>query len=250
MSLDKIGRVAVRDVTVHYDKVRGNLGTVIRSALGKTDDQSETRAALADVNLALKDGDRLALLGLNGAGKSTLLKVIAGIFQPIEGEIVVNGSISPLFDVGLGMDGDLSGRQNLYVRGLFLGMNREQVKSIEGEIIAFTGLGDVIDMPVRTYSAGMYIRLAFAIATSVKPEILLMDEGLGAGDAWFRERAKSRLDEFISRAGVLILATHDRSLAEQYCKSCAVLDRGKVVFTGTIDEGFEVVSRLSGDNSA
>jgi len=203
--------------------------------------------ALRDVSFTLSAGDRLALLGLNGAGKTTLLKVLAGIYQPTRGTLVTDGTVAPLFDVGLGMDGDLTGRQNLVARGLFLGLTQSEIAEVEHEIIEFTGLEPHIDLPVSTYSAGMYIRLAFAVVTSLTPEILLLDEGVGVGDAEFRDRAERRMDSFLKRAGILVFSSHDFALVHRYCDQALVLHEGSVIFHGPIDDGVECLSQLVRD---
>ena len=200
--------------------------------------------ALKDVNLTLQDGDRLALLGLNGAGKTTLLKVMAGIYEPTTGSLSVDGNVAPLFDVGLGMDGDMTGRQNLIARGLFLGLTRTAIADLEEEIIDFTDLAEYIDYPVNTYSAGMYIRLAFAVVTSLTPEILLMDEGIGVGDAEFREKAHARMDAFLRRAGVLVLSSHDFGLVREYCDQALVLHEGVPMFHGSVEDGIHFLEDL------
>lgn len=200
--------------------------------------------ALRGVSLSLADGDRLAILGLNGAGKTSLLKVMAGVYEPTAGRLDVRGRVAPLFDVGLGMDGDLTGRQNLMARGLFLGLTRAQIADVELEIVEFTGLAEVIDMPVSTYSAGMYIRLAFAVVTSLTPEVLLMDEGVGLGDAEFRDKAEARLDGFLRRAGILVLSSHDYDLVRRYCDRSLVLHEGVPVFDGPVDDGVAFLEDL------
>lgn len=200
--------------------------------------------ALTDVSFTLEEGARLAVLGLNGAGKTTLLKVLAGIYPPTAGRVEVHGRVAPLFDVGLGMDGDLTGRQNLVARGLFLGMTPQEVKEVEQEIIDFTGLGSFIDLPVSTYSAGMYIRLAFAVVTSLTPEILLLDEGIGVGDAEFRDRAQSRLEAFMSRASILVLSSHDLSLVRSFCTRALVLQEGAVRFHGPVEEAIQCLGEV------
>lgn len=244
-------RVVARDVGLAYEVPGRGLGARV-AEWARRGSSSPTRRparinALRDVSLSLEAGARLAILGLNGAGKTTLLKVLAGVYQPTSGWVDVEGMVAPLFDVGLGMDGDLTGRQNLVARGLFLGMTPKEIAAVEEEIIEFTGLGPFIDLPVSTYSAGMYIRLAFAVVTSLTPEILLLDEGIGVGDAEFRDRAQARLETFIDRAGILVLASHDLSLVRRFCDQALVLHEGAVRFTGPVDEAFAYMSAIVDD---
>lgn len=239
-------RLTVDDIHLAYEVPGRGLGGMIGDRVRRRSSAVRPRRihALRGVSLSMVAGDRLALLGLNGAGKTTLLKVMAGIYEPASGQVTAEGAIAPLFDVGLGMDADLTGRQNLVARGLFLGLTRSQVAGMEEEIVEFTGLAEHIDLPVSTYSAGMYIRLAFAIVTSLTPEILLMDEGIGAGDAEFRERAQARVSTFMRRAGILVLASHDYGLVREYCDQALVLHDGLPVFHGPVEGGIAHLENL------
>lgn len=238
--------ISLRDVDVVYGLPGQSIGGLLARRKGSVArSHARTRKSLDGVSISIGEGERWALLGLNGAGKTTLLKVIAGIYAPIRGTVSTVGRIVPLLDIGLGMDGELTGRQNLVARGLFLGMSRQEILEREDEIIDFTELHEHIDLPVSTYSAGMYVRLAFAISTSVTPEILLVDEGIGAGDAVFQVKARARLDDFLDRAGIVAFASHDHALVRQYCNKAIVLHHGKVVFSGHVDEGFHYLSDLA-----
>ena len=188
--------------------------------------------ALDGVTLHLRHGDRLGLVGHNGAGKTTLLRVIAGIYEPALGKVKIEGRVAPLFDISLGMDPEASGYENIFLRGLFLGMTRKQVRERIDEIAAFTELGGFLDLPIRTYSAGMRMRLAFAVSTSIDPDILLLDEGIGAGDASFLEKAKARLEGFTNKAGIIVLASHSGVLIRQICRTAVVMERGRIVHLG------------------
>ena len=192
--------------------------------------------ALEDVSLALEQGDRLGLVGPNGAGKTTLLRVLAGAYEPTRGRVERCGRTAPLLNVSLGIDGEATGYENIMTRGLFLGLPPEQVRARMDEIAAFTELGDYLAMPVHTYSAGMRLRLAFAVCTSFDPEILLMDEWLGMGDRAFVEKAKRRLEQFVERAGILVLASQNTSLLRRVCSTGVFLVRGRVKCFGLIDE--------------
>ena len=195
--------------------------------------------ALDKVSLSLAHGDRLGLIGPNGAGKTTLLRVLAGAYEPTRGRVWRHGRTAPLLNVSLGIDSEATGYENIMTRGLFLGLMPEQVRERMDEIAAFTELGDFLSMPVHTYSAGMRLRLAFAVCTCFEPEILLMDEWLGIGDRSFVEKAKRRLEEFVDRAGILVLASQNAALLRRVCTTGAVLDAGKIVAMGPIDEVLE-----------
>lgn len=195
--------------------------------------------ALDDVCLTIEHGDRLGLVGHNGAGKTTLLRVMAGIHEPTAGRVVISGRAVPFFDIGLGMDIESTGYENIQLRGLYLGLSRAEIKQKVEEIANFTELGQFLEMPLRTYSQGMHTRLAFAISTCIHPEILLLDEGLGAGDAAFLEKARRRLDDFVASAGIMVLASHNEHLIRQMCKTAVLLAHGRVVMTGPPDAVFE-----------
>jgi ABC-type polysaccharide/polyol phosphate transport system ATPase subunit len=207
--------------------------------IGRDSNQRVTIEALHDVSLSLVSGDRVALIGANGAGKTTLLRVMAGIYEPTVGEVAIRGRISPMFDIGLGIDSDLSGYDNIQIRGRVLGLSHQEVEDRLPEIAEFTELGDYLQMPVRIYSAGMLVRLTFAIATCFKPEVLLMDEWIVAGDAQFIEKAQRRVDNFVNDASVLVLASHDLEICRRWCNKGLWLDRGQIVRYGDISEVIE-----------
>jgi lipopolysaccharide transport system ATP-binding protein len=185
--------------------------------------------ALSDINLELKAGDRLGLTGHNGAGKSTLLRTLAGVYEPSVGEFVRRGTVSSLIDPSLGIEPDATGFENIMLRGLVMGMSKKQIDELTPSIIDFSGLGDYINMPVRTYSTGMMMRLAFSISTSVQADILLMDEWLSVGDAEFTEKAEQRMKDVVSSAGILVLASHSPKLIENECNRVIHLEHGRIV---------------------
>ena len=193
-------------------------------------------SALSDINLDLMPGDRLGIIGPNGAGKTTLLKVMAGIYPVLEGKIFVDGIVSPIFSTSLGMDTDDTGMQNIITIGMTLGMTHEEVRSKAGAIAEFSQLGDFLSLPVRTYSSGMQLRLSFAIATAIDPGILLLDEGLGAGDARFAEQAKRRMAELVEKSTALVIASHSEAMIENMCNKAILLDSGKIIAEGPVDE--------------
>lgn len=185
--------------------------------------------ALQNICLDLKEGDRLGVVGHNGAGKSTLLRVISGVYEPIEGSIHIEGKVSSMIDLSLGMDGEATGIENIFLRGALLGFNRKWLSSKVGDIVDFAGLGDFIRMPLRTYSAGMQMRLAFSISTLVQPEILLMDEWLNIGDVDFQEKVQQRFKEIVQKSSILVIATHSPELVEKVCNRTIRLERGSVI---------------------
>ena len=210
---------------------RSSAGRIARDANDRI-----TIDALRDVSLSLDKGDRLALIGANGAGKTTLLRVMAGIYEPFAGTVQIHGRISPMFDIGLGIDSDLSGYDNIRIRGLLLGLSAKQIDRILPEIVEFTELGDYLDMPVRTYSSGMILRLTFAVATCYEPELLLMDEWISAGDAHFMTKARERIDSFVKKASVLVLASHNLDVCRRWCNKGVWMDRGSVRAFGPVEE--------------
>jgi ABC-type polysaccharide/polyol phosphate transport system ATPase subunit len=191
--------------------------------------------ALDNVNLEIKQGERVGLIGLNGAGKSTLLKVMAGIYPPTSGSIVSRGHVCPMFEFATGFEMNQSGWDNIRIRGLLLGMSPDEIEGKLPEIAAFTELGGFLDYPVRTYSSGMFIRLAFAVSTSINPEILLIDEVMGAGDIKFAEKAKGRMLEFMEQGKILVFSSHSFDLLKSFCGRTIWLEKGKVVMDGQTD---------------
>jgi len=201
-------------------------------------DEIEEFWALQDVSFDVQKGEVLGIIGRNGAGKSTLLKVIAGIYIPGQGEVTVEGKIASLIGGSLGIDPELTGRENIELRGLFLGLSKAEIRRRLEDIIDFTELGSFIDLPFRTYSAGMRARLDFAISTSIQAEILLLDEGLGVGDASFVDKASKRMDSLARAAGIVVVASHSEELLRQTCSEAALMDAGQILAIGTIDEVF------------
>ena len=201
--------------------------------------------ALDDVTLALKHGDRIGLVGPNGAGKTTLLRVLAGAYEPTRGRIERRGRTASLLNVSLGIDSEATGYENIMTRGLFLGLRPQQVRARMDEIAAFTELGEYLAMPVHTYSAGMRLRLAFAVCTCFDPEILLMDEWLGMGDHAFVDKAKRRLEQFVGRAGILVLASQNIFLLQRVCDMGILLDAGRVKCFGPIDDVLRVYREIT-----
>lgn len=185
--------------------------------------------ALQNICLDLKEGDRLGVVGHNGAGKSTLLRVISGVYEPVEGFVEIKGKVTSMIDLGLGMDVEATGIENIYLRGALLGYSRQWLSSKVSDIVDFAGIGDFIRMPLRTYSTGMQMRLAFSISTLVQPEIILMDEWLTVGDSEFQEKAQHRLQEIVNKSSILVIATHSPELVAKVCNRTIRLDRGALI---------------------
>lgn len=188
--------------------------------------------ALQDVSLRLQTGDRVGLIGHNGAGKSTLLRVLAGIYAPTGGDVRREGKVVPLLDISLGMDDNSTGWQNIRLRGLLLGMTKQEIIEKQDEIAAFSELGDYLDLPIRTYSSGMRVRLAFAISTAVDAQILLLDEVMGVGDAGFMHKAKQRLHDLHGRSDIVVLAMHSNEEIRRVCNKVVWMDNGSIKMLG------------------
>lgn len=220
--------------------VRKRLDTSEMDSAGAVikDDTNKTRSvqALRNISLSLTDGDRVGLVGRNGSGKSTLLRVIAGIYEPPYGTVEVNGSVSSLFNVGLGVNPESTGYRNIELMGLIAGYSKKEIKEMTPAIAEFSGLGGYLQLPVRTYSNGMAMRLKFSAATAFSPDILLMDEWLGAGDPEFKEKARNRMRELVSQAGILILASHNIRLIRNECTKVLWLHRGSIRGYGPTDK--------------
>ena len=237
--------VIVEDVHVEfpiYGTARSLRSTLLAHATGgliQRDAGRQRRVvvkALSGVSFTLRKGDRLGLVGGNGAGKSTLLKVLAGVYRPAAGEVLVSGKITSCFDILPGLDPEDTGYENIITGCLLLGVRRDAIERTIADIEEFSELGEYLSLPVRTYSAGMMARLGFALATAVEPGILLVDEGIGAGDARFAKRASERLAAFVERSSILVLASHSDVLVRSWCTKAALIDAGRLVMIGEVDE--------------
>jgi lipopolysaccharide transport system ATP-binding protein len=223
----------VVEFPIYGAKSRSLKNTVMRAATGgilarDTSDRIVVRA-LDNVSFDWREGDRVGLTGHNGSGKTTLLRAIAGIYEPIGGSLTVEGRIASMLSLTVGMDPEATGYENIFLRGVTMGLTRQQIVRVVDDVCEFSELGDYINMPMRTYSSGMAMRLAFAISTSVKADILLMDEWLSVGDEAFAEKSKRRLNELIGHAKILVLASHSADIIRSNCSKVIRLDHGRLV---------------------
>ena len=219
--------------------LRDSLKTSIFRALGHSERlpaKVEYVDALRGVSVRVDEGERLGIIGRNGSGKSSILRVMAGVYPLRSGERSVHGRIQSMFEIGLGFEMEHTGRENITFRGLVMGVEPKLIRSREQEIIEFADIGEFIDMPVRTYSSGMLVRLAFAISSYLNGEILLIDEIFGAGDAAFSKKAVARMEAIVAEAGLVVIATHDTSLVKRLCSRCIWLEKGQILAEGDPEE--------------
>jgi ABC-2 type transport system ATP-binding protein/lipopolysaccharide transport system ATP-binding protein len=234
----------LRNVSVDFPMYQGSsrslkkllFATTTQGNLARDATDRITVRALNDVTLDVEDGERIALIGANGAGKTTLLRVLAGIYGPTRGRVYTSGRISALLSVSVGLNPEATGRENIILRGIYMDIHPREMRERVDEIAEFTELGAYLDMPVRTYSAGMMVRLGFAVSTCVHPEILLMDEWLSAGDASFMAKAQQRMEQFVDSSSVMVLASHSQDLLRKWCNRGLLLRQGRVESYGAIDD--------------
>jgi len=235
------GEIRVRDAGVCYRLYREKVSTLKEAVVNRFRHlrSAEIFWAVRHVSLEIEPGEAIALVGHNGSGKSTLLKTIAGVLMPDEGEVLVQGRISPMIELGAGFDPELSGRDNIFLNGALLGFSRKQMEGKFDRIVAFSELGDFIDMPIKNYSSGMYARLGFAIAQDVEPDILIVDEVLAVGDERFQEKCKARIRDFRSAGITFCFVSHNYEAARELCPRAAVLHHGRLAFDGPIGQAWE-----------
>ena len=235
------GEIRVRDAGVCYRLYREKVSTLKEAVVNRFRHlrSAEIFWAVRHVSLEIEPGEAIALVGHNGSGKSTLLKTIAGVLMPDEGEVLVQGRISPMIELGAGFDLELSGRDNIFLNGALLGFSRKQMEGKFDRIVAFSELGDFIDMPIKNYSSGMYARLGFAIAQDVEPDILIVDEVLAVGDERFQEKCKARIRDFRSAGITFCFVSHNYEAARELCPRAAVLHHGRLAFDGPIGQAWE-----------
>lgn len=199
--------------------------------------------ALSDVSFSASKGDRIGLIGPNGAGKTTLLRLLTGAYEPTAGEVRIWGRISSLLSVGVGMDPDDSGYDNILTCAMLLGLSRQQAEAIRPTVMEFAELDDFIYLPFRTYSMGMMLRLSFAVATAIEPDILLIDEVIAVGDAAFSVKAKRRIEELVSDSSILVLASHSEAIIQEFCNRVIFIENGRILFDGDVKEGIGAYTR-------
>lgn len=238
--------IDVSDVSIFFPLYHANSRslkkTVVAAASGRLGQDQQSRVvvqALRDISFSLRSGDRLGLIGANGAGKTTLLRALAGIYEPVIGRMRIAGAVNAMLDTSLGMNLECTGRENIMLRGLYYGLPRAALPRLEEDVAEFAGLGDFLDLPLRTYSSGMVVRLGFALATAIKPEILLMDEWFMAGDSDFMEKAQARLADMVRGAQVLVLSSHMAGIVQTWCTRVLWLDQGRVRDDGPPEQVLE-----------
>lgn len=246
--------IEVQDVSVLFPLYHGHSRSLkkmlVSRASGRLAQDGQQRVvvrALSEIGFTLTSGERLGLVGANGAGKTTLLRVLAGIYEPVAGHVRIQGTLNALLDPSLGMNLELTGRENIVLRGLYNGMPRPSLRRLEEDVIAFAELSDFIDLPVRIYSAGMVVRLGFALATAIRPHILLMDEWFLAGDAGFMEKARRRLEDMVRAADILVLSTHDSAIVREWCTRVMWLDKGRIRADGPVGEIMDLYAPVSAE---
>jgi lipopolysaccharide transport system ATP-binding protein len=223
------------DFPLYHSDNRSLKKTILGATAGRFGQDDKHRPvvqALRNISFTLRSGDRLGLIGSNGSGKTTLLRALSGIYQPGNGSLSMEGRLTSLLDPGQGMNMELSGRENIRLRGYFLGMPTADIARLESDVEDFAEIDQFMDLPVRNYSSGMVVRLAFAMATAIHPEILLMDEWILAGDASFMEKAKRRIEAMVNKADILILASHSSSIVAEWCNRLIWLEQGKIKADG------------------
>ena len=229
--------IYIRDASLKFRIYRNRAPALKEAVIGrltrkKSADTVTEFDALKNINLRIKSGDRLGIIGLNGAGKSTMLKMIVGIYPPHQGKVLVHGKITPLIELGTGFDYELSGRENIYLNGALLGRSYQQMRRLEEEIIAFSELEEFIDLPIKYYSSGMHGRLAFSIGTIVEPEILLVDEIFATGDRQFVHKATERMLHLFTNSRIAVLVSHNLEQIQELCNRVIILHKGEIVGDG------------------
>ena len=243
MAFLKLSNISLSIPIISPDRIdlRNHLKTTIGGVLkGNKSSQASFVNALKNINIAINPGDRIGLMGPNGAGKSTLLKLLAGVYEPTSGKIETQGKTCSLLNMNVGMNVDLTGYQNLISMAYHFGMKKSEINKFLEEMIKFTDLGDFIHLPVRSYSSGMSVRLGYAIIPFLKPEILLLDENIGAGDMAFTNKAAKESDKILKNASIIVMASHDIKLMKKFCNKAIFMEKGEISFQGSVDETFRV----------
>jgi len=200
--------------------------------------------AIKDINLEIKKGESIGIIGRNGAGKTTLLRIIAGVYKPTEGKVFVKGKIMPIIELGAGFDMELTGAENIFINGLLLGMTRKEIEEKYEEIVEFSGLKDFINSPLRTYSSGMILRLGFSVATSLDPDIILLDEVFAVGDAEFKEKCIKRINEMKEKGATLLFVSHDMNAIRENCEKVIILEKVEIKNVGDVNKIIENYNKI------
>ena len=235
--------INVEHISKVYKLYKGKMDR-LKDALHMGGKSYQEYHALSDVSFEVKKGETVGLIGTNGAGKSTLLKIITGVLTPSEGQVEVNGKVSALLELGAGFNMEYTGLENIYFNGTLLGYDEEQMKERVPKIIEFAGIGDYIHQPVKTYSSGMFARLAFAMAINVEPDILIVDEALSVGDIYFQSKCFKKMDEIKKNGTTILLVTHDMSSVVKYCDKVVVLNHGKAIKEGNPKEMVDIYKKI------
>ena len=236
--------VMLKNVSKTYMLFKNEKQRIAALLLGR--EPASIKKVADDISLTIYSGESVALFGQNGAGKSTLLKMITGVSYPSEGLIRVNGRVSALLELTAGFDPQLTGRENIYLRGEILGISREEIRAMEEPIIQFAALGRYIDQPVRSYSSGMRSRLGFAINSNIRPEILIVDEALSVGDSKFRAKCKVKISEILESGATFLFVTHSLTEAKNLCKRGIVLEQGRLLYDGPVAEAADFYEKVIG----
>ena len=237
-----MSKIQIKNASVKFPVLGSSISALANAAkasltggvLTKSESKKFEVEALSSLNLEILPGERVALVGHNGSGKSTFLRMVAGVYPPTSGEITIEGTISSLIDINIGMHPEATGTENIFLRSALLGFSKKETTDLFAEIVDFTDLGSFIELPLKTYSSGMQLRLAFAVSTNATKDIVIMDEWLSVGDAGFREKAEKRLQELVSKSKILILATHSKELIENTCNRVIWLEHGQVKMDGPV----------------
>jgi ABC-2 type transport system ATP-binding protein len=251
-----VASITLTDVSVEipvFDVSTTSLRKLVLGTVGGKFDRAGRQvlvSALRNVNFEARDSDRVALIGRNGSGKSTLLRVLSDVYPPTRGSVEVIGRVSPMFDASLGMSADATGMENIRICGMLWGLNKEQIAQSIDDILEFTELGEYMNVPVRTYSLGMLMRLAFAIATLREPEILLLDEVIGVGDAVFFQKAYARLKSKVRQSRILVIASHSEQIIRDLCNKAIWLQNGMLAEFGDVDRVFAAYRRENAKSAA
>jgi homopolymeric O-antigen transport system ATP-binding protein len=229
-----VNRVSFENVVQHFRLIRERPDTLRETfaRLFRNHSRYHSFDALKGISFDVTDGEIVGLVGPNGSGKSTILKIIAGVYRPTAGVVRINGKVAGLIELGAGFHSDLTGRENILLNGLLLGLSKREMRSREQQILDFAELGEFIDSPVKQYSSGMYMRLGFAVATEIDPDILLIDEILAVGDASFQQKCMARIDEFRQRRKTIVLVSHDLASVRKLCHRVLFIQNGRILADG------------------